>query len=127
MSSSHTHTHTHSFPHQERRDLVAEMEERRRHEKEIMRASFPAGKAVSLQKFYMVDIQSLCEIPERDQTTYLPCELAAIEFSLHSGVHKSLHKFIDPGKPEPNLVPRPDSLGMRLARTFLSISMGTQD
>lgn len=69
-----------------------------------MRASFAAGKAVSLQKFYMVDIQSLCEIPEKEQTRYLPCELAAVEFSLHSGVHKSLHKFIDPGMPELSLV-----------------------
>ena len=73
------------------------MEERRRHESELIRASFPPGKAVSLTKFYLVDIQSLCEIPDKKAERFLPCELAAIEFSLHSGVHKSLHKFIHPG------------------------------
>ena len=87
------HTHTS----QECHDLAAEMEERRRHESELLRASFPPAKAVSWTKFYLVDIQSLCEIPEKKAERFLPCELAAIEFSLHSGVHKSLHKFIHPG------------------------------
>ena len=89
--SPHTHTS------QERHDLAAEMEERRRHESELLRASFPPAKTVSWTKFYLVDIQSLCEIPEKKAERFLPCELAAIEFSLHSGVHKSLHKFIHPG------------------------------
>lgn len=81
----------------ERRDLAAEMEERRRREVELMKLSFPPGKDVALEKFIFVDIQSLCDIPDKEDERFLPCEVAAVEFSLHSGIHKSTHKFIDPG------------------------------
>ena len=74
------------------------MVERRGTETELIRASFHSGKDVCLQKFYFIDFQSLYEVPDREDIRYLPCEVAVVEYSLHSGHSKHLHKFIDPGK-----------------------------
>ena len=74
------------------------MEERRAKEKEMIRASFRRGKDVCLQSFYFIDFQSLYEVPDRDDIRFLPCEVAIVEYSLHSGHCKHLHKFIDPGR-----------------------------
>ena len=83
---------------QERRDLVAEMAERRSMEAELIKASFPSGKDVCLQKFYFIDFQSLYEVPDREDIRYLPCEVGVVEYSLHSGHSRHLHKFVDPGE-----------------------------
>ena len=77
---------------------MAEKEERRGKEKELIRASFQRGKDVCLQSFYFIDFQSLFEVPDRDDIRFLPCEVAIVEYSLHSGHCKHLHKFIDPGR-----------------------------
>ena len=82
---------------QERRDPVAEMEERRAKEKQLIKESFHNGKDVCLQNFYFIDFQSLYEIADREDIRYLPCEVAIVEYSLHSGHSKHFHKFIDPG------------------------------
>lgn len=82
---------------QERRDYAAELSERRSKEKEQLRASFPPGKHVAKELFYFVDFQSLCEVPIKGQTHYLPCEVALVEFSLLRGITRRFHKFIDPG------------------------------
>ena len=76
------------------------MEERQRREKEIIRASLTFGSAVMLTKFYFIDIQSLCEIIEKEEARFQPCEIALVEYSLHSGISKSFHRFIDPGEEE---------------------------
>ena len=74
------------------------MEKRRAREKELIRESFRGGKDVCLQNFYFIDFQSLYEIPDREDIRYLPCEVAVLEYSLHSGHTKHYHKFIDPGE-----------------------------
>ena len=85
---------------QERRDPVAEMEERRAKERELIRDSLPRGRDVCLNNFYFIDFQSLVEIPDREEIRFLPCEVAIVEYSLHSGHTKHYHKFIDPGRLE---------------------------
>lgn len=77
---------------------MAEMEERRAREKGLIKASFDSGRDVCLQNFYFIDFQSLYEISDREDIKYLPCEVAVVEYSLHSGHTKHYHKFIDPGK-----------------------------
>ncbi len=52
---------------------------------------------VSLETFYFLDFQSLCEIPERENDRFMPCEMAVAKYSLNSGIQKTMHKFIDPG------------------------------
>lgn len=81
----------------ERRDTASEMEERRHKERQIISSSLTAGSAVMLTKFYFIDIQSLCEISERPEARYQPCEIALVEYSLHSGITRSYQRFIDPG------------------------------
>ena len=90
----HTHTHTHTYMHTHacmhiRTHTYAYMYS---HTYTYMHTE------VALDKFFFVDIQSLCEIPEKEDEQFLPCELAAVEYSLHSGIHKSTHRFIDPGR-----------------------------
>ena len=51
-------------------------------------------------KFYFIDIQSLCKIIEKEEAKFQPCEIAVVEYSLHSGISKSFHRFIDPGEEE---------------------------
>ena len=98
LTHTHTHSHTHTHTHtQERRDLASEMEERRRRERDIIGSSLTRGRAVMLTKFYFIDIQSLCEIRERAEARFQPCEMALVEFSLHSGITRSYRRFIEPG------------------------------
>lgn len=47
------------------------------------------------EKFYLLNIQTLCKTDDGD---YLPCEIGAIEYSIKSGITKTLHRFIEPGK-----------------------------
>lgn len=82
---------------QERRDYAAEMDVRRERERETLRNSFPPGRDVVLEKFYFIDFQSLCEIP-KEEYKYLPCEVAVVEYTMHSGILRNFHKFIDPGE-----------------------------
>lgn len=83
---------------QDRRDTASEFEERRQREQEVISSSLKTGSHVMLTKFYFIDIQSLCEINEKPDAKYQPCEIALVEFSLHSGVMRSYQRFIDPGE-----------------------------
>lgn len=83
---------------QERRDTAAEFEERRKKERGFISSSLSTGSTVMFTKFYFIDILSLCEINEKPGAKYQPCEIAIVEFSLHSGVMRSYQRFIDPGE-----------------------------
>ena len=50
-----------------------------------------------LTKLYLFDIQPLCELKDLEKERWLPCEMAIVEYSFEHGIHRSLHKFIDPG------------------------------
>lgn len=52
----------------------------------------------TLQPFYFIDFQTLCEIPDNDSQRFLPCELAVVEYTVKDGIQRTLHKFIDPGE-----------------------------
>lgn len=82
---------------QERRDHVTDMIERRKKEREIIKKSLPPLLKLPLEKFYFVDVQSLCDIKHLEDVEYLPCEVAITEYTLHSGSQRSFHQFIDPG------------------------------
>ena len=56
--------------------------------------SFSSTSAVCDEKFYMIGFMSLCEL---ENGQHLPCELGVVEYSLNGGIHRSMHKFIDPG------------------------------
>ena len=58
----------------------------------------PSSTDVILEKFYFVDIQSLCEIRDNDEARFLPCELAIVEYSIAAGISANYHCFVDPGK-----------------------------
>eukprot|EP00731_Ephydatia_muelleri_P012333 Em0006g1227a len=81
----------------ERRDKTLDLLERRRTEQDTLVLSLPPGKDVVLEKFYFLDIQSLCEVRDNDEARFLPCELAVVEYSLTGGISASYHCFIDPG------------------------------
>ena len=77
---------------------MAEYEERRRIERGHLKSIFSDGRRVILQKFYFIDVQSLCEISDKDGgQRYLPCEMGVAEFSLSEGITRTIHHFIDPG------------------------------
>ena len=98
-------THTYA---QERRDHAAEMEERRSKERETLRKSLPSGRDVVLETFYFMDFQSLCEMP-KEEYKYLPCEVAVVEYTMHSGILRNFHKFVDPGARESVCVYKTDT------------------
>ena len=78
--------------------MEVEREERRRKERDIIRSSLAEGSAAMLTKFFFVDFQSLCEISNKPPAKYQPCEVALVEFTLHSGIGRSFHRFVDPGE-----------------------------
>ena len=86
---AHTHKHTHTHTH---------VSHTRMHARTHTQTHTHTHTAVSLNKFYFVDVQSLCEILDKEDGRYLPCEIAAVEFSLSYGIHRVFHKFIDPGE-----------------------------
>jgi len=45
------------------------------------------------EKFYFMDVQSLCKT---DDKQYLPVEIAVLEFTLQDGIRKLYHSFIKP-------------------------------
>lgn len=49
---------------------------------------------VTVEKFYMVDFMSLCDLPD---DRFMPCEMGLVEYSLQYGIIRSFHKFIYPG------------------------------
>ncbi|CAI8040592.1 Protein maelstrom homolog [Geodia barretti] len=81
----------------ERRDLAVELEERRHRERAMIKASLTSGSAVMLTNFFLIDIQSLCEISDKPHARYQPCEIALVDFTLHSGICRTFHRFIAPG------------------------------
>ena len=78
--------------------MVFEMEERRRRERQIIQGSLTEGSAVMLTNFFFIDIQSLCEISDKPHARFQPCEIALVDFTLHSGICRTFHRFIDPGE-----------------------------
>ncbi|XP_052060350.1 protein maelstrom homolog [Mytilus californianus] len=79
----------------ERRDEFAELQKRRTKERNCVKSQWPTGKLLASEKFYLLNIQTLCKTDDGD---YLPCEIGAIEYSIKSGITKTLHRFIEPGR-----------------------------
>ena len=50
------------------------------------------------KRFFFLDILPLCELFDLEEDRLIPCEVAAVEYSLAHGIHRSMHMFIDPGK-----------------------------
>ncbi|XP_033757847.1 protein maelstrom homolog [Pecten maximus] len=75
----------------------ARSEREKKHSKEIksVRETFPPGKAVADENFYLINFQTLCKTVDGD---YLPVEVAVIEYSICKGIKRTFHKFIEPGK-----------------------------
>ena len=74
------------------------MLERRDRENQAIRALLPPGKRVTLECFWVIDIQTLCHIPQKPDHKYLPCELGVVCYSLNQGIHSKFHRFIYPGR-----------------------------
>eukprot|EP00800_Vazella_pourtalesii_P004549 TRINITY_DN1523_c0_g1_i2.p1 TRINITY_DN1523_c0_g1~~TRINITY_DN1523_c0_g1_i2.p1 ORF type:complete len:765 (+),score=147.47 TRINITY_DN1523_c0_g1_i2:161-2296(+) len=79
----------------DRVDEKGQTEERRKTERQFTRARWPVGKAAARCRFYFIDFQFICHV---EKGNYFPCEIAVIEYSIDSGIVRSWHKFIDPGK-----------------------------
>ncbi|XP_028405303.1 protein maelstrom homolog [Dendronephthya gigantea] len=77
----------------QRVDTVQLNEQRRRKERKSVVESW-LGKDVSNERFLMISFMSLCDMPD---DKYMPCEMAIAEYSLKSGITRTLHKYIDPG------------------------------
>ena len=74
------------------------MLERRDRENRTIRALLPQGKKVTLECFWVIDVQTLCHIPHKPDCKYLPCELGVVCYSLNQGIHSKFHRFIHPGQ-----------------------------
>ena len=76
-----------------------EAEERRKKERilEAIRQLIGSCDHVTLENFWMIDIQSLCHIPNKPSQQYLPCEVGVVRYSLNQGVLSKFHSFIRPG------------------------------
>ena len=74
------------------------MLERREREKVEIRALLPPGKKVTLECFWVIDVQSLCKIPHKEEHKFLPCEIGVLCYSLNQGIHSKFHRFIQPGQ-----------------------------
>lgn len=61
-------------------------------------AMLPAGRRVTLESFWLMDIQSLCHIPNKPDNKYFPCEVGVLRYSLNQGVQSKFHRFIVPGQ-----------------------------
>uniref|UniRef100_UPI00358E1B19 protein maelstrom homolog n=1 Tax=Myxine glutinosa TaxID=7769 RepID=UPI00358E1B19 len=55
------------------------------------------GKDPSTQVLVFLDFQSLAILPPTHELRVLPCEVAAVAYSLREGIIKKFHSFIDPG------------------------------
>lgn len=71
--------------------------QKRARECEAIGALLPAGKRATLEDIWLIDIQSLCHIPNKDDCKYLPCELGVVRYSLNQGIQSKFHRFIRPG------------------------------
>lgn len=74
------------------------MLQRRERECQEIAALLPLGKRVTLENFWLIDVQSLCHIPHKSDSKYLPCEIAVVCYSLNEGVKSKFHRFILPGQ-----------------------------
>eukprot|EP00058_Branchiostoma_floridae_P011628 XP_002597116.1 hypothetical protein BRAFLDRAFT_121310 [Branchiostoma floridae] len=81
----------------DRVDTKAILEKRRLEERRRVVAAWPPGRGVVHEKFFLLSIQSLCELP--DDMGYMPCEIGVVEYSLQEGITREFHRFIQPGKP----------------------------
>ncbi len=94
---------------QKKVDIEGEMLERREREDMDVRAMLPPGNKVTLECFWVMDIQSLCHIPHKPDHKYLPCEIGVLCYSLNHGIHSKFHRFIKPGQPcGPERLSQPD-------------------
>ena len=80
-----------------RRDVPSQMVARRRREREQLKASLTLGDAIKNKRFIFLDILPLCEFVDLNEDRFIPCEMAAVEYSIAHGIHRSMHMFIDPG------------------------------
>ncbi len=71
---------------------------RRERERKEIHSMLPAGKRATLEDFWLIDIQSLCQIPHKYDSKYLPCEVGVVRYSLNQGVKSKFHRFIRPGQ-----------------------------
>ncbi|XP_069115052.1 protein maelstrom homolog [Argopecten irradians] len=76
-------------------DPRSEREKKRAKEIKSVKESFPPGKALADEDFYLINFQTLCKTVEGD---YLPAEVAVIEYSIRKGIKRAYHKFIEPGR-----------------------------
>lgn len=81
----------------DRVDTEEVMQKRRREERKRVVQAWPPGNGVVQEKFLLLSIQSLCELP--DNMGYMPCEIGVVEYSLQDGITREFHRFIKPGKP----------------------------
>ncbi|XP_063959615.1 protein maelstrom homolog [Lytechinus pictus] len=72
------------------------LEKRRRTEAAALKSSWSTGVDIVNHPFYMIAVKTLCQVPDDD--TYLPCELACVEYTMSAGITKRFHCFPDPGK-----------------------------
>lgn len=79
----------------ERRDKNVDLQKKRTKERNSVKSQWPSGKLLADEKFYIINIQTLCKTDNGD---YLPCEIGAIEYSIRRGITKTLHRFIEPGR-----------------------------
>ncbi|XP_060079963.1 uncharacterized protein LOC132559373 [Ylistrum balloti] len=76
-------------------DQRSEREKKRTKEIKSVKESFPAGKALADENFYLINFQTLCKTGDGE---YLPAEVALLEYSIRKGIKRVFQKFIEPGK-----------------------------
>ena len=77
--------------------MEGEKFQRRAREFEAIGTLLPAGKRATLEDIWLIDVQSLCHIPHKEDCKYLPCELGVVRYSLNQGIKSKFHRFIRPG------------------------------
>ncbi|XP_030834251.1 protein maelstrom homolog isoform X2 [Strongylocentrotus purpuratus] len=75
--------------------VVEYLEKRRRTESAALKDSWSTGQDITHHRFYMIAVKTLCQLPD---DTYLPCELACVEYTMSAGITKRFHCFPAPGK-----------------------------
>ena len=94
------HTHTHARTHtrtQVKASSKDEWREKKRRVTEAIQSLLTACRHVTLDSFWLIDIQSLCHIPQKPDHKYLPCEVGVVRYSLNQGILSRFHSFIVPG------------------------------
>uniref|UniRef100_A0A8C4X002 Maelstrom domain-containing protein n=1 Tax=Eptatretus burgeri TaxID=7764 RepID=A0A8C4X002_EPTBU len=60
--------------------------------------AWACGKDPSTQLLVFLDFQSLATFPPSHELRVLPCEVAAVAYTLREGISQKFHSFINPGK-----------------------------